>query len=132
MKTRATTEVGPLPRPADELEDLAEYYGTHDTAEAMVSGEWVDPRPMRTTSLRLPAEIVESLKVEAHRRGIRYTALIREILEQAERTGWMAEKDYLAQINERLTRIEATVALHDATVPNPRLTQHRHEETDPV
>jgi hypothetical protein len=51
-----------LPRPAEELEELAAYYGSHDTADEMEDGVLVDPRPMQTTSLRLPADVVEALK----------------------------------------------------------------------
>jgi hypothetical protein len=68
------------------LDDLAAYYDTHDTAAEMEYGRWVDPRPMKTTSLRLPANVVEALKARAHRRGMRYTALLREIVERAVRS----------------------------------------------
>ncbi|QUQ70127.1 CopG family antitoxin [Kutzneria sp. CA-103260] len=47
----------------------------------MEAGEWVDPRPMVTTSLRLPATVVTALKAEARRKGVRYTALVRQVLE---------------------------------------------------
>ena len=32
-----------LPRPAAELERLAEYYDTHDTSAEMEAGEWAGP-----------------------------------------------------------------------------------------
>jgi hypothetical protein len=54
-----------LPRPAAELEQLAEYYGGHDTSNEMDSGEWVEPQPMATTSLRLPIEVIGQLKRQA-------------------------------------------------------------------
>jgi hypothetical protein len=49
---------GNLPRPAADLERLAGYYETHDTSAEMEHGEWVEPRPMATTSLRLPAGVI--------------------------------------------------------------------------
>jgi hypothetical protein len=36
----------PLQRPADELEELAAYYDTHDTSEEMEHGEWIEPLPV--------------------------------------------------------------------------------------
>lgn len=98
-----------LPRKAEELEDLAAYYDTHDTSGEMEAGQWVDPRPMKTTSLRLPAEVVDALKTLAQSRGVRYTALVREIVEQAVHGAWLSESEELAEINERLARIEAVV-----------------------
>src|ERR1035438_9715534 len=47
-----------LPEPAAALERLAGYYGTHGTSGEMEHGEWVEPQPMATTSLRLPAEVI--------------------------------------------------------------------------
>lgn len=54
-----------LPRPAAELERLAEYYETHDTSTEMDNGDWVEPQPMATTSLRLPADVIDQLKQQA-------------------------------------------------------------------
>ena len=34
-----------LPRSAAELDQLADYYETHDTSADMESGEWVEPGP---------------------------------------------------------------------------------------
>jgi predicted DNA binding CopG/RHH family protein len=99
-----------LPRPADELAELATHYDTHDTAEEMDRGEWVDPRPMRTTSLRLPGEVVDALKELAQARGVRYTALVREMLEQALREAARPDGEELSEINARLARIEQAVA----------------------
>lgn len=70
-----------LPRSAEELAELAEHYDSNDTSVEMDAGEWVDPRPMATTSLRLPDTVVTALKEEARRKGVRYTALVREVLE---------------------------------------------------
>ncbi|WP_190824808.1 CopG family antitoxin [Saccharopolyspora pogona] len=103
-----------LPRPAEELDELAAYYDTHDTSAEMDHGQWVEPRPMKTTSLRLPADVVEALKKLAQARGIRYTALLREILEQAVYGSHSVPRDELAQINERLTRIEAELGARPA------------------
>jgi predicted DNA-binding protein len=99
-----------LPRPADELAELAAHYDTQDTAEEMDRGEWVDPRPMRTTSLRLPAEVVEALKTLAQARGVRYTALVREMLEQALREAAAPDSHELDEIKDRLARIEQALA----------------------
>jgi predicted DNA binding CopG/RHH family protein len=95
-----------LPRPADQLEQLAEYYDAHDTSAEMEHGQWVDPEPMVTTSLRLPAEVIEVLKQQARARHVRYTSHVRSILEHAARGGQSPE---LAQITERLDRIERAV-----------------------
>jgi hypothetical protein len=43
-----------LPRPAAELERLAEYCDTHDTSAEMERGNWVEPQPMATTYARSP------------------------------------------------------------------------------
>ncbi len=99
-----------LPRSADELTELAAYYDSHDTSAEMEDGQLVDPRPMRTTSLRLPADVVEALKSLARARGIRYTALIREIVEQTVYGSHLSGHGELTEINERLARIEAAVA----------------------
>jgi predicted DNA-binding protein len=100
-----------LPRPAEDLEALAAYYDANDTSAEMEHGEWVDPRPMKTTSLRLPGDVVDALRVLAQTRGMRYTALVREIIEHALNGVRLAEteSEELARINERLARIEAAV-----------------------
>jgi CopG antitoxin of type II toxin-antitoxin system len=96
----------PLPRPAAELERLAEYYETHDTGAEMESGDWIEPRPMATTSLRLPVEVIEELKRQARARHLRYTSYVRSILERAARGEMPPE---IADITERLERIERAV-----------------------
>jgi hypothetical protein len=65
---------------------------------------------MKTTSLRLPADVIETLKERAHRRGMRYTALLREIVERAARGERAVGDEDIAQINQRLARIEAALA----------------------
>lgn len=69
-----------LPRSEEELEELRDFYSTHDTANEIDAGEVVTPDPMITTSLRLPGEVVDKLRAEAADRGIRYTTLIRDLL----------------------------------------------------
>ncbi|MGH3229914.1 MAG: CopG family antitoxin [Streptosporangiaceae bacterium] len=96
----------PLPRPAAELERLAEYYDTHDTSAQMDPGDWVEPQPMATTSLRLPVEVIEQLKQQARARHLRYTSYVRSILERAARGEAPSE---IADITERLERIERAV-----------------------
>lgn len=101
-----------LPRAVEELEELAEYYGTNDTSSEMEDGEWVDPRPMQTTSLRLPADVLDAVKALAQARGQRYTALIREIIEQAVSGQRLADNDeVVVRIDQRLARIEKSVAM---------------------
>jgi hypothetical protein len=96
-----------LPRPAAELERLAEYYDTHDTSTDMDNGDWVEPQPMATTSLRLPADVIDQLKQQARTRHVRYTTHVRSILERAARSDSPPE---LAEITERLERIERALS----------------------
>jgi hypothetical protein len=96
-----------LPRPAAELERLAEYYGTHDTSTEMDNGDWVEPQPMATTSLRLPADVIDQLKQQARTRHVRYTTYVRAILERAARGGSPPE---WVEITERLDRIERALS----------------------
>jgi predicted DNA binding CopG/RHH family protein len=95
-----------LPRPAAALDQLTDYYDTHDTSTEMEGGEWVEPGPMVTTSLRLPADVINELKRQAQARHVRYTTYIRAILERAASGGPALE---LADITERLKRIERAV-----------------------
>ena len=95
-----------LPRSAAELEQLASYYNSHDTSTEMERGEWVEPQPMATTSLRLPADVISQLKLQAKARHVRYTSYVRSILERAARGELPPE---IADITERLERIERAV-----------------------
>jgi uncharacterized protein (DUF4415 family) len=95
-----------LPRPVSELEELADYYDSHDTSAEMEQGEWVEPQPMATTSLRLPADVIDQLKRQARARHVRYTSHVRSILEQAARGVPPPE---IVDITERLERIERAV-----------------------
>ncbi|HEY2579925.1 MAG TPA: hypothetical protein VGI74_26730 [Streptosporangiaceae bacterium] len=101
-----TKKTEQLPCPAAELEQIAEYYGTHDTSTEMEHGEWVEPQPMSTTSLRLPVEVIDQLKRQARVQHLRYTSYVRSILEHAARASMSPE---LADITERLERIERAV-----------------------
>lgn len=49
----------------------------------MERGEWIEPPPMATTSLRLPADVIGQLKRQARARHLRYTGYVRSILERA-------------------------------------------------
>ncbi|MER5269240.1 hypothetical protein ABTZ99_44960 [Actinosynnema sp. NPDC002837] len=109
-----------LPRPVEDLEALAAHYDTHDTSAEIEHGEWVDPRPMQTTSLRLPGDVVDALKALAQTRGMRYTALVREIIEHAVNGVRLAESEEFARINERLARIEAAVVPQPEEPPSKR------------
>jgi hypothetical protein len=97
-----------FPRPAAELERLAEYYDIHDTSTEMDNGDWVEPQPMVTTSLRLPADVIDQLKQQARTRHVRYTTYVRAILEHAARGGSPPE---WAEITERLDRIERALSV---------------------
>ena len=101
-----TEHTGNLPRPAADLERLAGYYETHDTSTEMEHGERVEPQPMATTSLRLPAEVIDELKRQARARNIRYTSYVRSILEHAAQGGTPPD---MAEITKRLERIERAV-----------------------
>jgi hypothetical protein len=95
-----------LPRPAAELEQLAGYYDTHDTGHEMEHGTWIEPQPMATTSLRLPADVISQLKRQAQARHVRYTTYVRAILERAANGTLPTD---MADITERLERIERAV-----------------------
>lgn len=101
-----TKKTEQLPRPTAELEELANYYDSHDTSADMEHGEWVEPQPMATTSLRLPADVIDELKQQARARHVRYTSHVRSILERAARGGPPPE---IADITERLDRIERAI-----------------------
>jgi len=106
-----------LPRPASELEQLADYYGSHDTSAEMERGEWVEPQPMVTTSLRLPAGVIDQLKRQARVRHVRYTSYVRSILERAARGEPPPE---MAEVTEQLDRIERAVTRRE--VPDDKKT----------
>jgi hypothetical protein len=83
------------------LEEIAEYYDTHDVSAEMEAAEWtrLDPVPadeqMIVVSVRLPKATMDAVRETAARTGLKPTALIRR---------WVEE-----QINE--TSSEQTVAL---------------------
>jgi predicted DNA binding CopG/RHH family protein len=95
-----------LPRPAAELEELADYYDSHDTTADMEHGQWVEPQPMAITSLRLPSDVIDELKKQARARHVRYTSHVRSILERAARG---EPSPQIADITERLDRIERAI-----------------------
>jgi hypothetical protein len=64
--------------------------------------------------------VVEALKARAHQRGIRYTALLREIIESAVHNRQAATNKDLAEINDRLARIEAAITGQPAQTPHPQ------------
>lgn len=95
-----------LPRPVKELEALAEYYDTHEVLPDK-DGQWVEPQPMVTTSLRLPKPVVQAVKAEARQLGVRHTVLLRSIIEQHVRN---PDDQRWAQVEQRLDRIEEQLA----------------------
>lgn len=82
-----------------------------ESGVAKEHGEWVEPRPMATTSLRLPAEVIDELKRQARARNIRYTSYVRSILERAAQGGMPPD---LAEITKRLGRVEQAVTSRQA------------------
>ena len=112
-----------LPRPPAELERLAEYYDTHDTSAEMEPGDWVEPQPMATTSLRLPVDVIEELKRQARAQHLRYTSYVRSILERAAR-GDMPPG--IADITERLERIERAVTERPSADDQKTALRNRH------
>jgi hypothetical protein len=105
----AMSEQEKLPRPVRELEDIAAYYEAHSPLPDGSRGRWVDPTPMMTTSLRLPVPLVDALKGEAKRTGIRYTTLVRGLLE--DHVNYSGDSPQLRDIRTRLTRVEAKLEL---------------------
>lgn len=97
-----------LPRGAAELRALADHYDRTDTSAEMAHGHWVEPQPMKTTSLRLPEQVIDDLRAEARHEGVRYTELVRRVLESHLR---MSRPDHVhtADIIDRLERIEQMV-----------------------
>jgi hypothetical protein len=72
-----------------------------------LAGEVGDPPGlMATTSLRLPADVIDQLKRQARARHVRYTSYLRSILVRTARGDALPE---IAVITERLERIDRTV-----------------------
>lgn len=60
---------------------------------------------MKTVSLRLPADVVEALRTEAARRGLRWTALARQVIERSmANTPARSDEQDLAQRMEQVER----------------------------
>jgi hypothetical protein len=70
----------------EQLDELREYYDTHDTSADMEGGTWEEPEPvaepMVTHALRLPQPVLDQLRSVADSRGLKVTALMREWLEE--------------------------------------------------
>jgi hypothetical protein len=98
-----------LPRKAAELRALADHYERTDTSAEMEDGQWMDPQPMRTTSLRLPEHVIADLRAEARREGVRYTELVRRVLESHVRQSTRRDDVSLADVIDRLDRVEKLV-----------------------
>ena len=89
-----------------KLEEAAAYAETHDLADEMDGGQWIDatepdPDPMISTSLRLPQSLLDWVRQQAAEQGIKHTALIRIWLEQ--------KRGGTVDINQRVRRLEAAV-----------------------
>ena len=93
-----------------QREELAKYYSTHSTAEAMTTGEWVNEPaadPMVTTSLRLPVELMQAVRAMAAREGLKPTALMRRWVEDAisGRGGSEPAKDDLQGLSAKVDQV---------------------------
>ncbi|GGP43318.1 hypothetical protein [Saccharothrix coeruleofusca] len=68
------------------IQDLRDYYDSHDTSESMEEGQWevdtVDD-PMVTTSLRLPKSLLDWVRERANAEHMKPSAWIRTLLERA-------------------------------------------------
>ena len=105
LAPRATTAPGrrpAWPRRGDRTLTVASMI----SRRGMESGDWAEPQPMATTSLRLPVEVINQLKQQARERHLRYTSYVRSILERAASGDTPPE---IADITERLERIERAV-----------------------
>lgn len=69
-----------------KMEELAAYYDHTDLSDSIERAERNDEpavSPMVTTSLRLPVELMEAIRVQAAAQGVRPTALMRRWVEEA-------------------------------------------------
>ncbi|MFI0469103.1 hypothetical protein ACH347_33940 [Saccharopolyspora sp. 5N102] len=70
-----------------KLDELAQYYDTHDMSAKMESGHWetepAPPDPMITTSLRLPKSLLDQVRARAAEEDMKTTAWIRVLIEAA-------------------------------------------------
>ncbi len=78
----------------EDIEALASHYDTHDTTAELASAtrdEDVTVEPMVTTSLRLPRSVMQDVRDEARRAGVRPTALMRGWIEERARAATQAQ-----------------------------------------
>ncbi|MGQ0779138.1 MAG: hypothetical protein ACT4NY_32785 [Pseudonocardiales bacterium] len=90
------------------IDELAEYYDTHDTSAEMEHGHWETDTvadPMITTSLRMPKSLLDWVRAQAEAAHVKPTALIRRWIEQqrAEETNLDARVSRLEQVVFRPT-----------------------------
>lgn len=85
----------------DKIDQIAEYYDTHDITAEMDAAEWTRHEPvpageqMIVTSVRLPRSLHAQLREVANARGIKPTALIR---------AWIEERLAIEPANARTVR----------------------------
>ncbi len=93
----------------EQLQELADYYETTDTAGAMEDGQWVNEpavEPMVTTSLRLPLDLMQTIRQQAAAERVRPTALMRRWLEEGARGDTPAGLQFrLAEVGDDVRRI---------------------------
>ncbi|MDR7301863.1 hypothetical protein [Haloactinomyces albus] len=97
------------------LDEIAEYYDTHDTSAELRRAKPendTESDPMVSTSLRLPKSLLDWVREQADAEHIRPTALIRRWLEQkrdSEQPGRKHPADDAASVDERVRRLEEIV-----------------------
>lgn len=107
MMTSMSHKGEQLPMPEKDLEELAEYYDTHSGADepGAEAGTWVEPPNMVTVSIRVTERTRNTLDIQAKHLGMRRTAYIRQILEDATR-----EEESGETLETRVSRLEAALA----------------------
>jgi hypothetical protein len=93
----------------NRLDELAEYYDTHDLSTEMEHGQWeeeCEPDPMVATSLRLPKSLLDWVREQAAAAHMKPTALIRAWIEQ--------QRQGSDNLNRRVERLEQAVFRHSA------------------
>lgn len=121
----------------ERLQQLADYYDGHSTADQMDGGDWVDEpviEPMVTTSLRLPIEVMQAVRERAALEGVRPTALIRRWVEASVVSAQGAADPTLAAIQAELHAMRQLMQARaggdaEATAPTKKASASRGRAT---